>query len=312
MESIGERLKHKREALGLSIEQAAETTKCRPELIEAVEEGRAGLFGADVYREGFIRAYAKVLGLDGAALIREQKTEEERAQEALRGIRPHPSGGARLRKTALAVIAIAVAAIVVSVLVDRIGRQPAERREGEVVASNAPADSSVDLAAAGSRKMAYVPISREADGPGGPVPAPAWQAPDDRPSGTAAAEMPEAMDVTTAEQASTDQSAAEADRTEEPGDVGPGSSGTQSAAAGRSLEVAAGRHSVYLILKSGDQVIYDGWVYGGTRRLFKGDQFVIVSLSGTEGVSMTLDGRPVNLPQSDQADQKSIGDWPVR
>ena len=42
MEVIGERLKRRREELGLSLEQAAEATKFPPEIIVAVEEGRVG------------------------------------------------------------------------------------------------------------------------------------------------------------------------------------------------------------------------------------------------------------------------------
>ena len=87
---------------------------------------------------------------------------------------------------------------------------------------------------------------------------------------------------------------------------------TQGATGARALEVAAGRHSVYLILASGEQIVFDGWVYGGMRKMFRGDEFVIVSLSSVEGVSLVLDGRPVALPEIDPAGQKSIGDWPVR
>jgi cytoskeletal protein RodZ len=319
MEGIGERLKRKREEMGLSIEQAAEATKFRPEMIQAVEEGRPGVFSARVYQDGFIRGYAQMLGLDGEALVREQKSEEERAQEALRGIRIRPPSTSKLRRTALVVITVAVVGVLTSILIDRLVTRPRESGEEGSGAGQAAATDSVrrSTAAAGSRKMAYIPgSSREASadaadeagaggeaGPGAGLARPGAGG-GERAEGSSA---PGASPVTVQSAGASTPVSPGGQASGQP----PGASQEQ-AAESKSLEVAAGRHSVYLILASGEQVIFDGWVYGGTRKMFRGHDLVVVSLSSTEGVSMVLEGRPVALPEAGPEGQKSIGDWPVR
>jgi cytoskeleton protein RodZ len=324
MNGIGERLRQKREELGLTIEQAAEATKFRPELIRAVEDGRAGLFSAGAHRNGFVRTYAKVLGLDGDALVRDQKTEEERAQEALRGIRPKPTGGPKLRRVAVILIVVAVVAVAVSVVVNLIGRgRPAadgdrgadqvasrvERAEGDVLKGGGGAGGAAGAAGArgagGAPEMDYVPAPRSAEpaagGEGGNLPGGGYG-------------LSGGSQVRTG---SGEQGAASAWR-ESPagGGMTGGVTGAESGAVAdsarvRALEVAAERHSVFLILRAGDQEIYDGWIYRGTRKVFRGSgEFVIVSLSSSEGVSVMLDGRQIALPES-LAEDKSVADWPV-
>ena len=152
METIGERLRRKREELGLTIEAAAEATKFRPELIRDVEEGRAGLFGARVYQEGFVRTYARFLGLDGDALIRDQKSEEERAQEALKGLKPSPVARPRLRRIAVGIIVVAAIAVAVFLFLDRVSERTGRERN----AAGAGAADSAARVQAGARKMRRV------------------------------------------------------------------------------------------------------------------------------------------------------------
>ncbi len=64
MSSVAEHLKKGRLALGLTVEQIAETTKVRTDHIRAIEEGNYNVFSAPVYIRGFVRGYAKLLKLD--------------------------------------------------------------------------------------------------------------------------------------------------------------------------------------------------------------------------------------------------------
>lgn len=161
MDSIGERLKRKREELKLSIEAAAEATKFRPELIREVEDGRPGLFGANVYQEGFVRTYARFLGLDGDALIRDQKSEEERAQEALRGLKPSPSARPRIRMLVLGIIAAAAIAVAVFVLVDRAGKRAGgDGGGGQAVKAGAAESTEAAGGTAATRRMRHVPTPK--------------------------------------------------------------------------------------------------------------------------------------------------------
>lgn len=71
MKDIGIKLKEKREANGVSIEEAAEDMKMRPSQIESLEAGRKEDFKDVAMLKLFIRDYAKYLGLDGEKMIDE-------------------------------------------------------------------------------------------------------------------------------------------------------------------------------------------------------------------------------------------------
>ncbi len=71
MKDIGLKLKEKREANGVSTDEAAEDLKLRPSQIVSIEEGRFEDFQDVFYLKYFIRNYAKYLGLDGEKLVDE-------------------------------------------------------------------------------------------------------------------------------------------------------------------------------------------------------------------------------------------------
>lgn len=71
MKEIGIKLKEKREENGVSVEEAAEDLKLRPNQIISIEEGKKEDFDDVFYLKYFIRDYAKYLGLDGEALVDE-------------------------------------------------------------------------------------------------------------------------------------------------------------------------------------------------------------------------------------------------
>lgn len=62
--SIGERLKSKRLELKLTVEKVSNELKIRPEFIKALEADDYTIFASDVYAKGFIKNYAKFLGLN--------------------------------------------------------------------------------------------------------------------------------------------------------------------------------------------------------------------------------------------------------
>lgn len=71
MKNIGIKLKEKREENGVSVEEAAEDLKVRPNQIKALEEGNKEEFKDVLYLKQFIKEYAKYLGLDGEELVDE-------------------------------------------------------------------------------------------------------------------------------------------------------------------------------------------------------------------------------------------------
>ncbi len=73
MKEIGEKLKARREELGLSLQEVQQETKIRTKYLQALEDGDDSVIPGTVYVRGFIRSYADYLGLDGIALAQEYK-----------------------------------------------------------------------------------------------------------------------------------------------------------------------------------------------------------------------------------------------
>ena len=74
---IGNDLKLARERKGLSYEQIFEITRIQPSILKGIEEGEASIF--PVFLKGFIKSYARSLGLDPAKLF--EIAEEEGKQK---------------------------------------------------------------------------------------------------------------------------------------------------------------------------------------------------------------------------------------
>lgn len=71
---FGEQLQAGRRELGLTLEQVAERTRIRKPFIEALEAERVReLPGGDAYVLGFLKTYARLLGLDAEALARQYR-----------------------------------------------------------------------------------------------------------------------------------------------------------------------------------------------------------------------------------------------
>ena len=78
MLKIGAYLRTQRERKGLSHEQIHETTRISPDILKKIEEGRPLL--APIFLKGFIKNYAKALGLDPAPLLKELEEREKISQ----------------------------------------------------------------------------------------------------------------------------------------------------------------------------------------------------------------------------------------
>lgn len=79
---VGPQLKQARESLGLSVAEVAEVQHLRPAIIHAIESGHYEQIDTELFLKGYIRAYARQVGLDGNALIADLNVElEPRRQE---------------------------------------------------------------------------------------------------------------------------------------------------------------------------------------------------------------------------------------
>ena len=64
MITAGEVLKNKRESLGKPLDQVSSDTKIQKRLLEYIEQDKFSYFDSEVFLTGFIKIYAKYLGLD--------------------------------------------------------------------------------------------------------------------------------------------------------------------------------------------------------------------------------------------------------
>lgn len=64
LKEIGNRLREERQRQGLSLEAMQQRSKIAPNILESIEEGRLETLPHPVYVKGFLKTYAKVLGLN--------------------------------------------------------------------------------------------------------------------------------------------------------------------------------------------------------------------------------------------------------
>ena len=64
MESIGEFFKQVRETKGLTVDEVASKTRIRSDFVKALEDGNFAILPDQVFARGFVRSYARSLGLD--------------------------------------------------------------------------------------------------------------------------------------------------------------------------------------------------------------------------------------------------------
>ncbi len=73
--SLGSELKDARESKKISLEAISKKTKIPVKYLEAIEENRFEIFSSHTYAKGFIRAYAKVVGVDPQLMTRQFNAE---------------------------------------------------------------------------------------------------------------------------------------------------------------------------------------------------------------------------------------------
>ena len=64
MDSIGDFFRQVRETKGLTVDEVASKTRIRADFVRAIEEGNYARLPDQVFARGFVRSYARSLGLD--------------------------------------------------------------------------------------------------------------------------------------------------------------------------------------------------------------------------------------------------------
>lgn len=71
LKSLGVLFKDKREEMHLTLKEVENATSIRMMYLQAIEEGKVDNYLSPVYALGFIKQYAKFLGMDAETIIRE-------------------------------------------------------------------------------------------------------------------------------------------------------------------------------------------------------------------------------------------------
>jgi len=176
--SIGAQLRASREARGLSIDAVAHTTRVQPRILAAIERDDVRAVPPRPFGRGFVKAYAREIGLDGDQTTRDYFAQSapvvSAAQpEAEKQPPPRATGLPRAWRLGLASLG-ALAAIAISVVASR----PAAKGESSagvanVVGTSGVTSTSAPASAAKTTDAVPVvpPVSAAATPAAAPVPA---------------------------------------------------------------------------------------------------------------------------------------------
>ncbi|MDN5347732.1 MAG: hypothetical protein PWP65_1296, partial [Clostridia bacterium] len=114
MGGIGEQLRRARQEKGLTLHEVEEATKIRLKYLNALEEEAFDELPGRVYAIGFLRNYARYLGLDAEELVRQLKEIVPLPQEEpLRGFTPgHELTVSRRRWQRLLIAGLVILALI--------------------------------------------------------------------------------------------------------------------------------------------------------------------------------------------------------
>lgn len=116
MKRVGEILREKRQALGLSLEEVSQSTHVRTDYLKAIEEGDYAHLPDHIYTQGFIRSYASALGLEGDKVVpfyrRERKDLNQKKEQKL----PQPIRDSKFRITPEIIFSVIITLFVVGFL----------------------------------------------------------------------------------------------------------------------------------------------------------------------------------------------------
>jgi cytoskeleton protein RodZ len=92
--SFGDRLQREREMRGITLEEIAEATKIGTRSLRALEEQDFDKLPGGIFNKGFVRAYARYLGLDEEQAVADYQAALSEAQAAGKTTRQEPGANA--------------------------------------------------------------------------------------------------------------------------------------------------------------------------------------------------------------------------
>jgi cytoskeletal protein RodZ len=112
--TIGEALRQAREAAGLTLAEVAERTKVRPGILAEIEADDHDRLPALTYSLGFVKAYARTVGLDPNAAAERYRVESQKGDPIPTMVDLQPLEAKRLPSRTLVAASVAVMALLVA------------------------------------------------------------------------------------------------------------------------------------------------------------------------------------------------------
>lgn len=174
--SVGERLMQARQSQGLSLGEMARQLKLSVKQVDALERDDYRSFPGPLWVRGFLRNYAKVLGLDAAALVQKAGLTPESTGEDLPPsavpTTPAAVGKERRRVVVLVLVFVVLGLFVLALLGQRAGHHRNDATPGVAPGAAPPATSSSPTAVPAPVPDAPIPGAATEVGPAtGPTPA---------------------------------------------------------------------------------------------------------------------------------------------
>ena len=205
MESVGEFFRQVREAKGLTVEEVASKTRIRSDFVKALEDGNFAKLPDQVFARGFVRSYARSLGLDEEDAINRFAEsagsfyEKQGERERLRQRQVEEDRKRRANRKAVAIAIMAAVLTLIFLLSREQGSVMVSRPAADVPLSTKKTQSGKDIQNQPSRPQPENPrastpaklpdpppiaMSRPLEKPPVPTPAPTPRAVESAPSPT--------------------------------------------------------------------------------------------------------------------------------
>ena len=158
-QSVGTLLKYERERQGLSQAQITEMTRMRTAVIEAIEKEAWASLPPPVFVRGFLKTYAKVLGLSPETVI-DLYVKCVPPESAVQVPQPEPSGKRRRKGWVVLLLLVGLAVLYgvwLSLPSLQVSQGPSEGEKKEQAAAVQPAPAEKEPSAALSQPVAASP-----------------------------------------------------------------------------------------------------------------------------------------------------------
>lgn len=288
--SPGELLLRQREALGVPLVDAARALNLRPAVVEGLEQDNYAEIPVAAYRRGYLRAYAKYLGMDDSLVLEAYQTrngslDTERKVTPVSVSRPPSKIGAWLFKLVTLLVIVGLIAVTVMWWESRGGSEPPSMgsspsiEEEQALSTTAEQEPAPVSAPAASEPAVETP-SQPLDEPAAaaPTPEPAPEVADDA---AQAAEQVAAESIVPESEASEEEPAVE----------------EALAAAPNTLELTFNEQSWTEIFDANNQRVFVGLQTPGTTATVEGEPPFRLTIGNATGVELRFRGDVIDLPQ---------------